>query len=153
MMTSSTPEPAEIGLRARTIPRRRGLSLDVAALAGISKGYLSRLETGQRQFERRGLLDDLAVALGCSVADLTGQPYLPPDWATADALATLPGIQLVRIVAVRSKDPLRMASNPASACPGSRCGERASRHFPVSVAGPVGAEGRPALLIGGPVRW
>ncbi len=94
-MTSSTPEPAEIGFRARTIRRRRGLSLDVAAgLAGISKGYLSRLETGQRRFERRGLLDDLAAALGCSVADLTGQPYLPPDRGTADALATLPGIQL-----------------------------------------------------------
>ena len=92
---TSTPEPAEIGLRARMIRRRRGLSLDVAAgLAGISKGYLSRLETGQRQFERRGLLDDLAAALGCSVVDLTGQPYLPPDRATADALATLPGIQL-----------------------------------------------------------
>jgi transcriptional regulator with XRE-family HTH domain len=77
------------------IRRRRGLSLDVVAgLAGISKGYLSRLETGQRRFERRGLLDDLAAALGCSVADLTGQPYLPPDRATVDALATLPGIQL-----------------------------------------------------------
>ncbi len=94
-MTSSTPEPAEIGVRARAIRRRRGLSLDVAAgLAGISKGYLSKLETGQRRFERRGLLDDLAAALGCSVADLTGQPYLPPDRATADALATVPGIQL-----------------------------------------------------------
>ena len=62
-MTSSTPGPAEIGVRARTIRRRRGLSLDVVAgLAGISKGYLSRLETGQRRFERRGLLDDLAAA-------------------------------------------------------------------------------------------
>jgi len=94
-MISSAPEPAEIGLRARTIRRHRGLSLDVAAgLAGISKGYLSRLETGQRQFERRGLLDDLAAALGCSVADLTGQLYLLPDRATADALATVPSIQL-----------------------------------------------------------
>ena len=55
---------------------------------------MSRLETGQRQFERRGLLDDLAAALGCSVADLTGQLYLLPDRATADALATVPGIQL-----------------------------------------------------------
>ena len=50
---TSTPEPAEIGLRARTIRRRRGLSLDVAAgLVGISKGYLSRLETGQRLPDR-----------------------------------------------------------------------------------------------------
>src|ERR687893_1866891 len=93
-MMTSTPEPAEIGLRARAIRRRRGLSLDVAAgLAGISKSYLSRLETGQRQFERRGLLDDLAAALGCSVVDLTGQPYLPPDRTSAETLAALPSIR------------------------------------------------------------
>jgi transcriptional regulator with XRE-family HTH domain len=88
-------DTADIGQRARTIRRRRGLSLDVAAgLAGISAGYLSRLERGQRSFERRGLLDDLAAALGCAVADLTGQPYLPPDRATADALAALPAVSL-----------------------------------------------------------
>jgi transcriptional regulator with XRE-family HTH domain len=82
----ATAEHAEIGHRARTIRRRRGLSLDVAAgLAGISKGYLSMLERGQRRFERRGLLEDLAGALGCSVADLTGQPYLPPDRESAHA--------------------------------------------------------------------
>jgi transcriptional regulator with XRE-family HTH domain len=60
-----------IGARARMIRRRRGLSLDVAAgLAGITKGYLSMLELGQRGFNRRGLIEDLAEALGCSVADL-----------------------------------------------------------------------------------
>lgn len=85
----------EIGRRARTIRRRRGLSVEVAAgLAGISKGYLSLLERGHRRFERRGLLDDLAGALGCSVADLTGQPFLPVDRDTADAMAVVPGIRL-----------------------------------------------------------
>lgn len=84
-----------IGHRARTIRRRRGLSVEVAAgLTGISKGYLSMLERGQRRFERRGLLEDLARALGCSVTDLTGQPYLPPDRDTADALACLPDISV-----------------------------------------------------------
>ncbi len=88
-------EASVIGARARMIRRRRGLSLAVAAgLAGISKGYLSLLEHGQRGFNRRGLLDDLAAALGCSVADLTGQPYLAPDRATADAMTTVPGIEL-----------------------------------------------------------
>ncbi|MGH3905153.1 MAG: helix-turn-helix domain-containing protein, partial [Pseudonocardiaceae bacterium] len=62
------------------IRRRRGLGQKAAAdLAGISKPYLSQLERGQRGFNRRGLLEDLAEALGCSVADLTGQPYPPPD--------------------------------------------------------------------------
>ncbi len=86
-------DSVQIGARARIIRRRRGMSLDAAAgLAGISKSYLSRLESGRRSFVRRGLVDDLAVALGCSVMDLTGQPYLPMDRATADALATLPAI-------------------------------------------------------------
>jgi transcriptional regulator with XRE-family HTH domain len=84
-----------IGARARKIRRRRGMSLDVVAgLAGITKGYLSMLERGQRGFNRRGLIEDLAEALGCSVADLTGQPYLAPDRATAEGRAALPGISL-----------------------------------------------------------
>jgi transcriptional regulator with XRE-family HTH domain len=79
-----------IGRRARMIRRRRGLSLDVVAgLAGIGKPYLSMLERGQRGFNRRGLLEDLADALGCSVVDLTGQPYSPDDRGTADALAVI----------------------------------------------------------------
>jgi transcriptional regulator with XRE-family HTH domain len=85
----------EIGRRARRIRCRRGLSLDVVAgLAGITKGYLSMLETGKRRFERLGLIEDLAAALGCSVTDLTGQPYLPADRDTADVLATIPGIRM-----------------------------------------------------------
>lgn len=89
------PEPSEIGRRVRAVRRRRGLSLEVAAgLAGISKPYLSQLETGRRRFERRSLLENLANALGCSVVDLTGQPFLPGDRASADALATLPAISI-----------------------------------------------------------
>ncbi|WP_367136516.1 helix-turn-helix domain-containing protein [Saccharothrix sp. HUAS TT1] len=89
------PAPPEIGARVRSIRRRRGLPLEAAAgLAGITKGYLSMLERGQRRFERRGLLEDIARALGCSVTDLTGQPYLPGDRASAEALATLPSISV-----------------------------------------------------------
>ncbi|MGH3905791.1 MAG: helix-turn-helix domain-containing protein, partial [Pseudonocardiaceae bacterium] len=77
------------------IRRRRGLGQKAAAdLAGISKPYLSQLERGQRGFNRRGLLEDLAEALGCSVADLTGQPYHLPDRDTKAMFAALPGIQL-----------------------------------------------------------
>jgi transcriptional regulator with XRE-family HTH domain len=81
-----TDDARTIGARARMIRRRRGLSLDVVAgLAGISGAYLSMLEIGKRGFNRRGLIEDLADALGCSVMDLTGQPYLPPDRASAQA--------------------------------------------------------------------
>lgn len=84
-----------IGARARKVRTRRGLSLDVAAgLAGISKPYLSALERGKRGFNRRGLLGDLARALGCSIADLTGQPYLPPDRASAEVGAAVSEISI-----------------------------------------------------------
>ncbi|MGH3911011.1 MAG: helix-turn-helix domain-containing protein, partial [Pseudonocardiaceae bacterium] len=84
-----------IGQQVRMIRRRRGLGLKVAAdLAGISKPYLSQLERGQRGFNRRGLLEDLAEALGCSVADLTGQPYHLPDRGTESTFAAVPAIQL-----------------------------------------------------------
>lgn len=83
-------EARTIGRRVRMIRRRRGLSLDVAAgLAGISKPYLSQLENGLRGFNRRGLLEDIAAAIGCSVADLTGQPYPASNRDTADALAVI----------------------------------------------------------------
>lgn len=77
------------------IRKRRGMSLTAAAgLAGISKGYLSMLESGQRRFERRSLIDQLAEALGCSSLDLTGEPYEPVDRRAADTLAVIPEIEL-----------------------------------------------------------
>ncbi len=88
-------EAWSIGAEARRIRHRRGLSLEVVAgFAGITPEYLSMLERGLRGFNRRGLIENLAEALGCSVADLTGQPYLPPDRATAAAMATVPSIEL-----------------------------------------------------------
>ena len=87
-------DASAIGARARKIRSRRGLSLDVVAgLAGISKSYLGMLEHGQRGFNRRGLIEDLAVALGCSVVDLTGQPYLPPDRESALAKVVIAQIE------------------------------------------------------------
>jgi transcriptional regulator with XRE-family HTH domain len=87
-------EAWSIGARARMIRRRRGLSLDVVAgLAGVTGGYLSMLERGLRGFNRRGLVEDLANALGCSVVDLTGQPYLPPDRESARAKQVIKQIE------------------------------------------------------------
>ncbi len=91
---ASAEEARSIGKRASMIRRRRGLSQDVAAgLAGISKPYLSQLENGHRGFNRRGLIEDLADALSCSVVDLTGQPYLPPDRESAYAKQVITQIE------------------------------------------------------------
>ncbi|MGH3936608.1 MAG: helix-turn-helix domain-containing protein [Pseudonocardiaceae bacterium] len=89
-------EARSIGARARMIRRRHGLSLEVVAgLAGITGAYLSMLERGLRGFNRRGLIEDLADALGCSVADLTGQPYPQTDRNAADVQSNLATIRLV----------------------------------------------------------
>jgi transcriptional regulator with XRE-family HTH domain len=88
-------EAHTIGQRLRMIRKRRGLGLKVAAdLAGISKPYLSMLERGERGFNRRGLLEDLAAAIGCSVADLTGQPYHLPGRDTEETFKSVPDLQL-----------------------------------------------------------
>ena len=85
-----------IGARARRIRKRRGLSLEVVAgFAAITPQYLSMLERGLRGFNRRGLIEDLADALGCSVGDLTGQPYAQSDRRMADAVTSLDDIRLV----------------------------------------------------------
>lgn len=116
-MTKTVPvgrEPVEIGLRARVIRRHRGLSLDVVAgLAGISQDHLSTLESGERRFERRGEIEDLANAMGCSVTVLTGQPYLPVDRATADALGVVPGIREA-VYDTALDDPLDLPARPVA---------------------------------------
>lgn len=61
----------------------------VAGLAGISRSYLAMLERGERRFDRRGLLEGLAAVLGCSVVDLTGQPYPPTDRVAAQTQASV----------------------------------------------------------------
>lgn len=58
------------------------------------------LERGRRGLNRRGLIEDLADALCCSVADLTRQPYLPVDRHTAIAAAA------IRMSARRCTTPL-----------------------------------------------
>jgi transcriptional regulator with XRE-family HTH domain len=85
-----------IGARVRAIRRRRGLSQAVAAgLAGISTSYLSRLETGQREFNRRGLVENLAEALGCSPTDLTGTVSTIPDRRALAAASAIPSVSAV----------------------------------------------------------
>ncbi|MGH3782780.1 MAG: helix-turn-helix domain-containing protein [Pseudonocardiaceae bacterium] len=62
-----------IGQRLRETRYSRDKSLRVIAeLAGISESYLSRLERGERQVDRRSLLEALAAALEVAPGELTG---------------------------------------------------------------------------------
>lgn len=69
-------ETRRVGANLRRLRRSRGLSLDVVAgRAGLSKGFISRAERGERSIDRRSHLDALSRALECSIADILGQPF------------------------------------------------------------------------------
>jgi DNA-binding Xre family transcriptional regulator len=76
-----------IGRQLRLIRRSRGKSQQVVAdRAGISKGHLSRLESGERALDRRSLIVALANALEVAPTELTefalptaSDPGLGPD--------------------------------------------------------------------------
>lgn len=84
---------APLGRRLRELRVWRGLSLRaVAGLAGVSAGYLSRVERGERAVDRRSVLEALAAALQVSPGELTGQPYRladPEDVRVRGEVATL----------------------------------------------------------------
>lgn len=68
---------AHVGRRVREIRAWRKLSQkELAGLAGISDGYLSRIERGSRPVERRSTLEALAAALEVAPSELTGTPLL-----------------------------------------------------------------------------
>lgn len=85
-----------IGRRLREIRSWRGLSLTVTAeLAGLSAGYLSRIERGLRPVQRRSTLEALASALQVSPSEITGQPYAPSTESEAVAHSAAPALHAV----------------------------------------------------------
>lgn len=80
-----------IGTTIRRLRRWRGLSLEQAAgLAGLSKGYLSKIENGVKPVDRRSTLVAIAGALRVSLADITGDGLEIRD---PDADSTVPAIR------------------------------------------------------------
>ncbi|WBB82281.1 helix-turn-helix transcriptional regulator [Micromonospora sp. WMMD882] len=68
-----------MGERIRARRELRGWSIRHAvSRAGVSHTSWSRIERGQQRTDRY-MVVDLAAALECSVADLTGQQYTPAD--------------------------------------------------------------------------
>jgi hypothetical protein len=84
-----------IGERLRSARRQRGMSLrSLAGLAGVSVGYLSMVENGQRLLDRSSLITSFAEALQIAPAELTGQPFAPVDRHASAAHETIPALRL-----------------------------------------------------------
>ncbi|TWD84746.1 helix-turn-helix protein [Kribbella amoyensis] len=83
-----------IGAEIRRLRKWRGMTLDaLAGQAGMSKGYLSKIENGTTNLERRATIKALADALRVSVVDLTGDHFIA-DRANSDAHAAIPDIRI-----------------------------------------------------------
>lgn len=85
-------EARTIGRRVREIRVWRQMSLKaVAELAGISEGYLSRIERGERGVHRRSLLEAIAAALRVAPSELAEQAFPPAvaDPVTGEAQAAV----------------------------------------------------------------
>ncbi|MEU6034519.1 helix-turn-helix transcriptional regulator [Actinomadura sp. NPDC047616] len=87
-------EETTIGARLRVLRRWRGMSLDeLAGLSGLSKGFLSRAERGQRALDRRSHIAALANALRVSETELVGGPHLSSDPVQTAPHATIPTLR------------------------------------------------------------
>jgi len=86
------------GVRIRFWRLKRGLSRrTLAGLAGLSQGFISQVEAGVKEIDRRSTLVRIADALQVSVAEIVGQPFVPDDPQHARALTAVPGIRAALI--------------------------------------------------------
>lgn len=87
-----------IGRRIGEIRVWRRMSLKaVADLAGISEGYLSRIERRERGVHRRSLLEAIAAALRVAPSELAEQAFPPAaaDPVTGEAQAAVIALEAV----------------------------------------------------------
>jgi len=79
MPRRATPIDPTIGERIQARRELRRWSIrHAASRAGIAHTTWSRIERGELRTDRY-MVADIAAALECSIADLTGQPYAPAD--------------------------------------------------------------------------
>ncbi|WP_157777556.1 helix-turn-helix domain-containing protein [Nocardia terpenica] len=98
--------PNELGRRLREIRAWRGQSLEVTAgLAGISFGYLGKLERGDKALENRRTLEALAHALRVAPSEFTGRPWEMPDGPGTEAYAGVVAIENALEVCQLGDDP------------------------------------------------
>lgn len=107
-----------IGTRIRYWRKRRGGMTQgvLAGLAGVDQSYISKVEAGLRNVERRSTLVAIARALQVSVADLLGQPGDPTDPLKSDAAAIVPRIRaaIIEVEEGERRDPAKTAEELAA---------------------------------------
>ncbi|MBU3064080.1 helix-turn-helix transcriptional regulator [Nocardia sp. NEAU-G5] len=98
--------PNEVGRRLREIRVWRGLSLETAAgLAGISYGYLGRLERGEQALTNRRTLEAIAHALRVAPSEFSAQPWESTGGVSSDAYAGLVAIENALEICELGDDP------------------------------------------------
>lgn len=114
MPSHRQPDPS-IGERIRDRRELRGWSIRFAASrAGIAHTTWGRLEKGEIRSDRY-TISDVAAALECSVADLTGQPHHPPsDRALETAHAAVPALWRA-LIEIAPDEPPSAAALPTPA--------------------------------------
>jgi len=76
-------------LRIKELREKAGLTVEaLAEQAGLSKSYMSEIQTGKKQANAR-VLENVARALGCSVIDLIDAQHDPAIQAHISNLSRL----------------------------------------------------------------
>jgi transcriptional regulator with XRE-family HTH domain len=88
-------EEERTGKRLRRLRRAQGMSLGrLAGLSGLSKSFLSMVETGQRSLDRRSDIARIAAALRISETELSGGPHLTADRDQSEPHYGIPALRV-----------------------------------------------------------
>lgn len=86
---STSPEASSIGRNLATVRKARGLSQQqLAERLHVSRSLVEKVEHGSRT-ATPALIEAAARALGCSITDLSGQPYRGENHTDEQAHATI----------------------------------------------------------------
>ena len=109
--------PTQLGHRIRTLREQRGMSqLELARLVGVTRGYISQIETGIQQDVNAPLLRDIAGVLGVPTSDLLAAAgYIPSPAEQPGVRRRRPAHEIMRELEESLPLLVPETSQPASA--------------------------------------
>jgi len=112
--------PTQLGHRIRTLREQRGMSqLELARLVGVTRGYISQIETGIQQDVNAPLLRDIAGVLGVPASDLLAAAgYIPSPAEQPGVRRRRPAHEIMRELEESLPIMVPETAQPASAGPG-----------------------------------